>query len=83
MKDVFVEHVGRVTNTDTFDQAIVKIEDGLKSCTNATVQRSLLLTNFPQGSKSFERWPKEITNNAKLISQHNYDWKAAAVDAML
>jgi hypothetical protein len=82
MNDLF-EHVGKVTTADTFDAAVKKIQDGLKDRTNSTVQRNLLLTNHPQGSKSFEKWSKEITNTAKLISYDNYDWKAAAVDAML
>ena len=82
MKDLF-ELVGQVAETDTFDQAIAKIVAGLKGRTNAAVQRNLLLTNHPQGSKSFERWSKEITNTAKLIDYNNYDWKAASVDAML
>ena len=82
MKDLF-EHVGMVTTADSFDEAVVKIQNGLKGRTNSTVQRNLLLTNHRQGSKSFEKWSKEITNTAKLISYENYDWKAAAVDAML
>ena len=82
MSDLF-EHVGKVTTDDTFDAAVKKIEDGLTERTNSTVQRNLLLTNHPQGSKSFEKWSKEITNTAKLISYDNYDWKSAAVDAML
>ena len=82
MKDLF-EHVGKVVAADSFDEAITKIQEGLKERTNSTVQRNLLLTSFPQGSKSFEKWSKEITNTAKLISYTNYDWKAAAVDAML
>ena len=82
MKDLF-EHVGKVETADTFDQAVQKIQQGLQGRTNAAVQRNLLLTNHPQGSKSFERWSKEITNTAKLISYDNYDWQAASVDAML
>ena len=82
MKDLF-EHVGKVLDTDTFDQAIKKIQDGLKSRTKSAVQRNLLLSNFPQGKKSFERWSKEVSNTAKLINYDNYDWKCAAADAIL
>ena len=45
--------------------------------------RNMLLPNHPQGSKSFERWPQEVSNAAKLINYNNYDWKQAAVDAMI
>ena len=82
MKDLF-EQVGKVLDGDTFDAALTKIQDGLKARTNSAVQRNLLLTNFSQGKKSFERWSKEITNTAKLINYDNYDWKSASVDAML
>ena len=47
------------------------------------VQRNLLLANYPQRIKSFECWSKEISNAAKLINYENYDWKQAAVNAML
>ena len=47
------------------------------------MQRNLLLTNFPQGTKSFEKWSKEIGNAAKLTDFMDYDWKQAAVDVMI
>ena len=46
------------------------------------VQRNLLLVNFPQSTKTFDQWSKEKTNATKLID-YNYDWKQAAVDAIL
>ena len=59
----------------TFDAAVKKFEDGLKAQTNNVVQRNLLLANYPQGSKSFDRWYKEVSNGAKIINYDNYDWK--------
>ena len=82
MKDLF-EHVSSVTDTDTFNAAVTKIRTGLQGRTNNVVQRNLLLANYPQGTKPFERWSKEISNAAKLINYENYDWKQAAVDAIL
>ena len=82
MKDLF-EYVGAVTDTDTLDAAVTKIRTGLQGRTNNVVQRNLLLANYPQGTKSFERWSKEISNAAKLMNYENYDWKQAAVDAIL
>ena len=43
----------------------------------------MLLSNFPQGAKSFERWSQELSNAVTLINNNNYDWKQAAVDATI
>ena len=43
----------------------------------------MVLSNFPQGSKSFEKWSQEVSNAAKLISYDNYDWQQAVVDAII
>ena len=72
-----------MSQDDDYQTATDKIRRGLQSQTNSVVQRNLLLANFPQGSKSFEKWSKEITNAAKLINFEDYNWKQAAVDAML
>ena len=56
---------------------------GLQSRTNAIVQWNLLFANFPQGTKSFESWSKEISNGAKLINLKGYDRKQAAVHSMI
>ena len=77
------DHVGKVLADDTFDATVTKITNGLTARTNKVVQRNMLLTAFPQGSKSFEKWTLEISQAAKLISYTNYDWQQAAVDAIL
>ena len=82
MKNLF-QHVGKVTDDHTFDEAVEKIKTGLSERTNKIVQRNMLLANFPQGRKSFERWSQELSNAAKLIDYENYDWKQATVDAIL
>ena len=51
--------------------------------TNAVAQWNLLFANFPQDTKSFESWPKEISSAAKLINIEGWDWKQAAVDSMI
>ena len=76
-------HVGRVLETDTFDAAITKIRRALSERTNKVVQRNLLLTKYPQGNKSFEKWSVEISNAAQLIDYTDYNWKTAAVDAII
>ena len=82
MQNLF-DHVGLVVEEDTFDGAVNKITDALKGRTNNVVQRNLLLTQNPQGKRSFEQWSMEISNAAKLIDYTDYDWKMAAVDAMV
>ena len=82
MKNLF-QYVGKVDDGDSYDQTVEKIKKGLSDRTNKVVQRNLLLADFPQGTKSFEKWSQEISNTAKLISYDEYDWKQATVDAIL
>ena len=77
------EHVGSVAEGETFEEAINKIRTQLTERTNKVVQRNMLLSNFPQGSKTFEKWSQEVSDAAKLIDYENYNWKQAAVDAIL
>ena len=72
MKNLF-EHVEAVTGTNTFDETVTRIKNGLSERTNKVVQRNLLLTGLPQGSKSFKRWTQEINEAAKSISYANYN----------
>ena len=54
--------------------AVKKIESALKGRTNSVVQRNMLLTRYPQGTKSFDKWSIEVSNAAKLIDYSNYEW---------
>ena len=74
---------GKVTEADLFHDAVTKIENALRGRTNKVVQRNMLLTRYPQGLKSFEKWSFELTNAAKLIDYTNYDWKMVVVDAIV
>ena len=69
MKDLF-QHLGAVETKDTYDEALKKIRTGLQNCTNSVVQRNLLFLNFPQDTKSFEKWLKEISNAKKTDRFH-------------
>ena len=73
MKNLFT-HVGKVLDADNFANTVSKIKEGLAETTNKVVQRNMLLSNYAQGGKSFERWSQEISNAAKRISYDNYDW---------
>ena len=77
------EHVGDVREADTFQEAVEKIQKKLSDRTNKIVQRNMLLSNFPQGDKSFEKWSQQVSEAAKMIDYNNYDWRQAAVDAMI
>ena len=66
MKSLF-EYVGNVADADSFDQAIGKIREGLQKRTNKVVQRNMLFTDLPQGTKSFEKWLQDISTAAQLI----------------
>ena len=82
MKNLF-QHVGNVLEKGTFEEAVKKIQNGPQAYTNKIVQPNMLLSNFLQGEKSFERWSQEISNAVSLIIYDNYDWKQAAVNAMI
>ena len=82
MRNLF-EYVGKVEDEDTFNEAIEKIRVGLRKRTNKVVQRNMLLTDFPQGTKSFDKWSQEVSTVTQLISYKDYDWKQATVDAIL
>ena len=77
------DYVGNGLDGDTFDQVINKIRDKLTECTNKVVQQNMLLTNFLHGAESFKKWSLQVSEAAKLINYNNYDWKQAAVDAII
>ena len=62
------QHVGKVFDTNTYEEAVKKNSDGLSERTNRVVQRNMLHSDFRQGSKSFEKWSQKVSNAAKLIS---------------
>ena len=82
MKNLFT-HVGKIVEGDNYAATVKKIKDGLTSRVNHVVQRNMLLANYPQGKKSFERWSVEISDSAKLINYDDYNWEKAAVDAII
>lgn len=77
------DHMGIVLETDTFDQVVTKIKDKLAEHTNKVVQHNMLVSDFSQGNKSFEKWSLQVREAAKLINCDNCDWKQATVDAII
>ena len=68
---------------DKFQEAVMNIQTKLNKRKNKIVQRNMLLSNFPQGDKSLEKWSQQVGKAAKIIDYNNYDWRQAAVDAMI
>ena len=58
MKTLF-QHVGKVLDTDTYEQAVKKISDSLSERTNKVVQRNMLLSNFPKGQNVSKSGPRK------------------------
>ena len=80
---VLYEHVGVVVDDDTFDAAMKKIEDGIKSQTNQATARFKLFTKMPQGGLSFAEWYPKVRDQAERCIWANYNAKQAARDALL
>ena len=76
-------HFGKVLETDNYSQSIKKIKAGLISRANKVAERNTSFSNFPKGSKGFEKWSVEISNAAQLIDYNDYDWQQAAVNAII
>ena len=58
-KKTLFQHVGEVLDTDTYEQAVKKIGGGLSEQAYKIVQRNMLISNFPQGSKSSKSGPRK------------------------
>ena len=82
MQNLF-DHIGKVTDSDSFDQAIAKIENALKGRTNSIVQRIMLFDKIFKRIKKFDKWSIEVSNAAHLIDYSNHNWKMAVVDAII
>ena len=77
------DHVGKVEDTDTFDQAVTKIEDAIKAQTNKAMAKYKLFMGLPQEGESFSTWWTQIQEQADKCDFAGYDAKMAARDAIL
>ena len=59
------EHVGKVQEKDTFDEAIKKIKEELKATMNEVFPMSKLFHEMPQGNKKFTDWYPEVLEHAR------------------
>ena len=77
------EHEGNVLETDTFMQAITKIENGLKAKINEIYPVYRLFCEMPQGPRSFSEWYPKVYDQAKQCNFTGYNADRAARDAMI
>ena len=77
------EHKGNVLETDTFMQAITKIENGLKAKINEIYPVYRLFCEMPQGPRSFSEWYPKVYDQAKQCNFTGYNADRAARDAMI
>ena len=68
MQDLF-KHVGKVMESDTYDQAVEKIRNALKGRGNRTAAVHKLFSNMPQANQTFDAWHKKVYEFAKTV-----DW---------
>ena len=77
------DHVGKVEDADTFDQAVTKIEEAIKAQTNKAMAKYKLFMGLPQEGESFSTWWTQIQEQADKCDFAGYDAKMAARDAIL
>ena len=77
------EHVGLVVDGDTLDQAISKVELGVKKQTNQATARFKLFQQMPQRGDKFGQWFTRVREQADRCNWENYGAREAARDAIL
>ena len=82
MDDLF-EHVGKVVNDDTYEEAVNKIKAALKKQGNRTSAVFKLFNGYPQGKQTFETWHRTVHKAARLIDWTGYNAEMATVDALI
>ena len=58
------DHVGVVLEDDSYDEAIKKIENGIKSQTNQATARFKLFREMAQGGEAFADWWPKVKEQA-------------------
>ena len=76
------DHVGKVLEGDTYDQAVAKIEEAIKAQTKA-MSKDKLFTGLQQEGESFATWWAQVQEQAEKCEFVGYDVKIATRDAIL
>ena len=82
MKSLF-DHVGGVTDANSFEVALTKVLDGIRQQTNQAKTRFRLFQQTLQGGQCFAEWFVKMKKQAKRYAWAGCDAKAAARDAIL
>ena len=77
------KHTGLVEDGDSFDQALDKIEQGIKKQTNQASARFKLFQQMPQSGRPMSKWFPEIKEQADRCDWTSYGSKEAARDSIL
>ena len=77
------ENTGEVNDVDTFEEAIKKIINGLKSMINNVYPMCKLFQGMPQGEQQFSDWVPQVLKQAHLCSLDDYTPERAARDAIV
>ena len=77
------QHVGKVTDEDTYIGAMNKVEQGIKRLTNQATARFKLFQEMPQDGRGFREWSQLVIEQANRCDWNQYDQSKAARDAIL
>ena len=66
------------------EEGIEMIRANIWEYLNGIMKRSILMTKMPSTDHAdWIKWANKLTDQAKRINWANYDWKEAALDALL
>ena len=82
MQDLF-EHVGKVVDGNTYNEAVEKIRNALKGRGNRTAAVHKLFSSMAQANQTFDAWHKKVYEFAKTVDWTDYNHDKAAVDAIV
>ena len=76
-------HVGRITDTNSWEETTGKISRGIRGQTNQASARFKLMQKLPQGDTSFSEWYPNVRDQAGRCTWEGYNADGAARDTIL
>ena len=77
------EHVGKVEEADSYQEAVDKVIEGIRKQTNQALARFRLLNQMPQQKSAFAEWYPKIRDQAGRCVWAGYKEDSAARDMIL
>ena len=77
---VLFDHVGQITETDNWENALDKISQGIRKQTNQAAARYKLMRRMPQGEACFAEWYPSVKDQAERCLWDGYNAEMAARD---